>query len=188
MVLLEGGNDASDEAVDGEDEDDGANDAVDEPHGADVEVGAHLIDKERDDGPPQQSAHYDEGIAHGDVIPLVFGQRETKARKQRDNQEHDKRIAQREQEACNHIPPTVIAGVNTLLDLADRIVDNHVDGIGDQDDAADNLQDVDVVGDKIGHERDAQPHEQTVEQIARRSSHSGEKSRAATIVQCALDA
>ena len=52
MVLLEGGDDAGDEAVDGEDEDDGADDAVNEPHRADVEVGAHLVDKEGDDGPP----------------------------------------------------------------------------------------------------------------------------------------
>ena len=115
-------------------------------------MGAHLVDKERDDSPPQQSAHYNEGIAHDDVIPLEFGQGETKARKQGDNQEHDERVAQREQETSNHIPPTVIALVYAFLDLADGVVDNHVDGIDNQDDAADNLQDVDVFGDQVGQE------------------------------------
>ena len=188
VVLLEGGDDAGDEAVDGEDEDDGADDAVDEPHRADVEVGAHLVNKERDDGPPDKGAQHYRGITEDDVKPLVLGQREVESGEQGDNQEHDERVTQGEQETCYHVTPLVVTRVDALLDLADGVVDNHVDGIDNQDDAAHNLQDVDVVGNEIGHQRDTQAHEQTIEQIACRSPHSGEKSRAATIVQGALDA
>ena len=93
MVLLKGGDDASDKAVDGEDENDRADDAVDEPHGANVEVGTHLIDKEGDDSPPNESTQDNRGIAKDDVVELVLGQREVKSREQGDNQEHDERIA-----------------------------------------------------------------------------------------------
>ena len=187
VVLLEGGDDAGDEAVDGEDEDDGADDAVDEPHRADVEVGAHLVDKEGDDGPPDEGTQDNRGIAEDDVIPLVLGQREVESREQGDDQEHDERIAQGEQESRDHVPPLVVTRVDALLNLADRVVDYHVNGIDNQDDAADNLQHIDVVSNEIGHQRDTQAHEQTIEQIASRSPHSGEKSRAAAVVQGALD-
>ena len=152
VVLLEGGDDAGDETVNGEDEDDAADDAVNEPHGADVEVGAHLVDKEGDNRPPQQCAQDNRGVTEDDVIPLVFGQRETETREQGDNQEHDERVAQGEQESRNHVPPLIVALADILLDLAYRVVDNHVDGIDNQDDATHNLQDVDVVGNKIGHQ------------------------------------
>ena len=188
MVLLEGGDDAGDEAVDGEDEDDGADDAVDEPHRADVEVGAHLVDKEGDDGPPQQRSQHNRGVAEDDVIPPVLGQREVESGEQGDNQEHDERVAQGEQETGDHVPPLVVTRVDALLDLADGVVDNHIDGIDNQDDAADNLQHIDVVGDKVGHERDAQSDEQTVEQIACRCPHTSEKARVTAIVKGTLDA
>lgn len=188
MVLLEGGDDAGNEAVDGEDEDDGADDAVDEPHGADVEVGAHLVNKERDDGPPDKGAQHYRGITEDDVKPLVLGQREVESGEQGDNQEHDERVTQGEQETCYHVTPLVVTRVDALLDLADGVVDNHVDGIDNQDDAADNLQHIDVVSDKVGHEGYAQPDEQAIEQIARCSPHTSEKARAAAIVQGALDA
>ena len=187
MVLLEGGDDAGDEAVDGEDEDDGADDAVDEPHGADVEVGTHLIDKERDDCPPQQRSQHNRGVAEDDVVELILGQREVESGEQGDNQEHDERIAQGEQEAGDHVPPLVVTLVDALLDLADRVVYNHVDGIDDQDNAADTLQHIDMVGNEIGHQRDAQPDEQAVEQVACRCPHPGEKPRMSAIVQGALD-
>ena len=188
MVLLEGGDDAGDEAVDGEDEDDGADDAVDEPHRADVEMGAHLVDKEGDDGPPQQRSQHNRGIAEDDVIPPVLGQWEVESREQGDNQEHDERVAQGEQETCDHVPPLVVTRVDALLDLADGVVNDHVDGIDNQDDAAHNLQDIDMIGDKIGHERDAQPNKQAIEQIACRSPNTCEKARVTAIVKGTLDA
>ena len=162
MVLLEGGDDAGDETVNREDEDDRADDTVDEPHGADVEVGAHLVNEEGDDRPPQQGAQHNRGVTQDDVIPLVLGQRETETRKQRDNQEHDERVAQGEQESRDHVPPLVVALVDIFLDLAYRVVNNHVNSVNNEDDATHNLQNVDVIGNKIGHQRDAQPDEQTV--------------------------
>ena len=188
MVLLEGGDGAGDETVDGEDEDDGADDAVDEPHGADVKVGSHLIDKEGNDCPPQQGTHDNRGVAQDDVVELVLGQWEIKAGEQGDNQEHDERVAQGEQETRERVPQPVITLVNAFLDLADRVVDNHVDGIDNQDDAADNLQDIHMVGNEICNQRDAQPDEQAIEQIASRSPHASEKARVSAIVQGALDA
>ena len=79
MVLLEGGNSASNKTVKGEDEDDAADDAVDEPHGADVEVAAHFIDKEGDDRPPYQSAHHNERVTKDDMVELIFRQGETES-------------------------------------------------------------------------------------------------------------
>ena len=150
-------------------------------------MGAHLIHKERDDGPPQQGPNDNKGIAHDNVIPLVLGQRETEAREQRDNQEHNQRIAQGEQEACGHVAPMVLTLVDVLGNLAHGIVDNHVDGIDNQNDAAHNLQDINIVGDKVGHERDTQSHEKAIEQITCRSPHASEETRVASLVQCPLD-
>ena len=187
MDFLEVGVDAGRQAVERKHEDDDADDAVNEPHGADIKVGTHLIHKECDDGPPQQSTNDNEGIAHDDVIPLVLGQGEAKAREQRDNQEHDQRIAQGEQEACGHVSPVVLALVDVLGNLAHGIVDNHVDGINDQDDAAHDLQDIDIVGDKVGHKRDAQSHKQAIEQITCSCTDTSEETRVAALVQRPLD-
>ena len=185
--MLEIGNRSGDEAVEGEYQDDAADDAVDEPHRTDVEVSAHLVHKEGDHRPPQQRAQHYRGVADDDVIELEFGQRKTESRKQRNNQEHDERIAQGEQETRGHVSPVVVALVYVLLNLADRVVEYHVHGIDNQDDTADNLQQVNMISYKIGHQRDAQPHQQAVEQIARRSPHSREKARIAALVQRALD-
>ena len=148
---MEIGDGAGDQAVERQNEDDGADDAVDEPHRADVEVSAHLIDKEGDYRPPQQCADHDKGIANNDVVEFVFRQGEAETRKQGDNKEHNERIAQGEQESRHHIPQVVITLVDILLDLAHWVVENHVNGIDNEDDATDNLQDVNVVGDEIGH-------------------------------------
>ena len=188
VELIEIGDGTSDQAVERQNEDDGADDAVDEPHRADVEVSAHLIDKESNHTPPQQSAHDDEGITDNHVVELVFRQGETETRKQGDNKEHNERIAQGEQEPRHHIPQVVITLVDILLDLAHRVMENHVNCIDNEDDTTDNLQDVDVVGDEIGHERNAQAHQQTIEQIAGGSPHPGEEPRIASLVQGALNA
>ena len=109
------------------------------------------------------------------MIPPVLGQWEVESREQGDNQEHDERVAQGEQESGDHVPPLVVTRVDALLDLADRVVNDHVDGIDNQDDAAHNLQDIDMIGNEIGHQRNAQPDEQTIEQIACSSPHTSEK-------------
>ena len=185
---MEIGDGAGDQAVERQNEDDGADDAVDEPHRADVEVSAHLIDEESNHTPPQQSTHDDEGITDNHVVELVFRQGKAETRKQWDNKEHNERIAQGEQESRHHIPQVVITLVDILLDLAHRVMENHVNGIDNEDDATDNLQDVNVVGDEIGHERNAQAHQQTIEQIAGGSPHPGEETRIASLVQGALNA
>ena len=184
--MLEEGDGAGDKAVEGENEDDAADDAVDEPHGANVEMGAHLVDKEGDDSPPQEGSHHYRQIAQDDMVELVFGQRETEAGEQRYDQEHDERVAQGEQEAGNHIPPLVVTLIDVLLNLAHGVVDNHVDGIHDKDDAAHYLQQVDMVGNKVGHQRDAQPDKKAVEQITCRRPYTREESRMAAIAQRAL--
>ena len=150
-------------------------------------MGSHLINKEGNNRPPEQCASNDKGVTDDNVIKLVFGQRETEAGKQRDNQEHDERIAQREQEACHHITQVIVALVEVLLDLADRVVHDHVDGVHDEDDTSYNLQHIDVVGNEIGYERDAQPDQKTVEQVACRSPNTGEKTGIAPTVKCALN-
>ena len=122
------------------------------------------------------------------MIPLVFGQRETETREQGDNQEHDERVTQGEQEARDHVPPLVVARVDALLNLAYRVVNDHINSIDNQDDAAHNLQDVDMVSDEVGNQRDAQPNKQTVEQIACCSPNTGEKARVSAIVKGTLDA
>ena len=175
-------------AVTGKNDDDDADDAVDEPHGSNIEVGAHLIDKESDDRPPQQCAQDNESIAQDDVIELVLGQRESKTCKQGDNQEHDERIAQCKQESRDDITQVIVALVDVLLDLADRVMENHVQRIYNQDDATHNLQYIDMVGNEVSDQRDAESHQQTVEQVTGSSSDSRKETRPAALVQGALDA
>jgi len=175
VELLQIGNGASNKAVEGEDEDDGADDAVDEPHGADVEMGAHLVHKEGDDSPPCQSSGHDKEIAENDVIKLVFWQRETKSSEKRYNQEHDKRVAQGEQETRDHVAPMVVALLDVFPDLAHGVVHNHIAGIDDKDDTANDLQHVDMIGDKVGYQGNAETHQQTIEQIAKRGTYSSEE-------------
>lgn len=122
------------------------------------------------------------------MIPLVLGQWEVESREQGDNQEHDERVAQGEQETGYHVTPTVISRANALLDLAYRVVNDHVNGIDNQDDTAHNLQEIDMIGNEIGHERDAQPDKQAIEQIACRSPNTCEKARVTAIVKGTLDA
>lgn len=122
------------------------------------------------------------------MIPPVLGQWEVESREQGDNQEHDERVAQGEQESGDHVPPLVVTRVDALLDLANRVVNNHVNGIDNQDNAADDLKHIDMIGNEIGHQRDTQPDEQAIEQIACRCPHTSEKPRVAAIVQGALDA
>ena len=152
IVLLEEGNGAGAQAIEGEDEDDGADDAVNQPHRADVEVGAHLIDKEGDNRPPNESAQNNRPIAQDDVVKPVLGEREVEPCEQRDNQEHNERVAQGEQETRYHVAPAVVTRVNALLDLADRVVNDHVDSIDNKDDTAHNLQDIDMISNEIGNQ------------------------------------
>ena len=81
----------------------------------------------------------------------------------------------------------VVALVDVLLDLADGIMENHVQGIDNQDNTAYDLQDVNMVGDEIGHQRNAQPDKQAVEQVASRSAHSRKESGMTALVQGALN-
>ena len=122
------------------------------------------------------------------MVELVFGQREAETGKQRDDEEHDQRIAQREQETGYHVAQVVIALVDVLFNLADRVVEDHVNSVGNQNHAADDLKDVDVVGDEFGHERDAQTNQQAIEQVAGGSTHTGEEPRVTPLVQGTLDA
>ena len=188
VELLEIGDGAGHQAIKRENEDDGTDDAVDEPHGADVEVCTHLVHKEGDNRPPHECTHNNEGIAQNNVIELVFRQGEAKSCEQRDDQEHDERIAQGEQETRHHVAPLVVALDNVFGNLADGVVDNHVQGIDDQDDTADDLQQINVVGNEVGHQRDAQTHQQAIEQIAGSSPHAREEARMTATVQRALDA
>ena len=152
MELVQVGDGAGDQAVEGENQDDGADDAVDEPHRADIEVSAHLIDKEGDDAPPQQCPHDDKRIADNHVVELELRQGETETCEQWDDEEHDERVAQGEQESRDHVPPLIVALVDIFLDLAYWVVNDHVNGIDNQDNATHNLQDIDVVGNEIGHQ------------------------------------
>ncbi len=175
------------EAIEGENQDDATDDAVDEPHRADVEMGAHLVNKEGNYRPPNQRPHHNKGVAQDDVVEFVFRQGETESRKQGYNQEHDERIAQGEQEACYRITPVVLALVKVLGNLADRVVDDHVNGIDDKDDTADNLQDIHMVGNKIGDQRNTQAHQQAIEQVAGSSTHTRKETGIAPLVQRALN-
>ena len=149
MELLEVGDNAGGQAVTGEDDNDDAYDAVDEPHGADVEVGAHLVDKESDDRPPNQcSKHYGQ-VTEDNVVELIFRQGKAETCEQGDNQEHDERVAQGEKETRDSIAPAVVTLVQILLNLAYRVMENHVKGIDNQDDTAHNLQEIDMVSDEI---------------------------------------
>ncbi len=187
VELLQVGYGTRYEAIEGEDQDDATDDAVDEPHRADVEMGAHLINEEGNYCPPDQRPHYNKGVAQDDVVELVFRQGETETGKQGNNQEHDERIAQGEQETGHRITPIVFALVIVLFNLADRIVDNHVNGIDNQDDTAYDLQNINMIGDKIGNQGNAQSHQQAIEQVAGSGSHTREKARIATLVQGALN-
>ena len=151
-------------------------------------MGADLVDKERDDGPPQQGSQDDGGVAEDDMVELVFGQGETESREQGDNQEDDEGIAQGEQESRHGITPLVLALVDVLGNLAHGVVDNHVERIDNQDGTADDLQDVDMVGDEVGHQRDSQADEQAVEQVAGGGTDSGEEAGITSLVQGALNA
>ena len=174
-------------AIEGEDEDDATDDAVDEPHRADVEMGAHLVNKEGNYRPPDQCPHHNKGVAQDDVVEFVFRQGETESCKQRNNQEHDERIAQGEQETCYRITPVVLSLIKVLGNLADRVVDDHVNGIDDKDNTADNLQNIHVVGNKIGDQRNTQAHQQAVEQVAGSSTHTRKETGIAPLVQRALN-
>lgn len=188
VELVKVGNDAGDQTVEREDENNAADDAIDEPHGADVKVGAHLIDKEGDNRPPYQGSKDNEGIAEDDMVELVLRQWEAETGEQWDNQEHDERITQCEKEARDHVSPVVVALFDILFDLTDGVVDDHVNGIDNQDDTANDLQHINVVGDKISHQRDTQPHQQAIKQVAGSSTNAREEARMTSIVQSALDA
>ena len=175
IELLEESNGAGDQAIEGEDEDDGADDAVNQPHRADVEVGAHLIDKEGDNRPPNESAQHNRPIAQDDVVKPVLGEREVEPCEQRDDQEHNERVAQGEQETRDHVAPMVVALLDVFPDLAHGVVHNHIAGIDDKDDTANDLQHVDMIGDKVGYQGNAKTHQQTIEQIAKRGAYSSEE-------------
>ena len=185
--MLQVGDGTRYKAIEGENQDDATDDAVDEPHRADVEMGAHLVNKEGNNRPPDQRPHHNKGVAQDDVVEFVFRQGETESGKQGNDQEHDERIAQGEQETCYRITPVVLALINVLGNLADGIVDDHVNGIDDKDDTADNLQDIHMVGNEIGDQRNTQAHQQAVKQVAGSSTHTRKETGIAPLVQRALN-
>ena len=57
-----------------------------------------------------------------------------------------------------------IGGDMSVMDILVMLYFKHTNiGPDNQDDAAHYLQDIDVVGDKVGHQRDAQSSKQTIE-------------------------
>lgn len=117
---------------------------------------------------------------------MHLGIGKSKTGEQRNNQEQNQWIGEGKQEARDGVTRIVVLVVGVLHLVVDRIVQDHIGGIDNQDDTTQDLQHRDVAFDKVGDKADAQSGEQAIEKVASRRAQTCEEPRLLPLVQCAL--
>lgn len=169
------------------DKDDSGKDAVEQPHRTDIEMSAHLVDKVSDAKPPRYSPEEYRNIAGYIVVGFKFGRTEIESGEKTDDEEQYQRIGEREEKPCPEILPIAVGLHRSRLEATRRIGDEEIAGIDAQNDRTYDLQRNLVSLDEIRDKRQAQPRQQTVDQVAQSRTDPGKKRRPTSAVKRPLD-
>ncbi len=153
-----------------------------------VELAPDFVDEPGEPKPPQQRSEDDAQIAHAHLQRHIRND-EGKLGEGGHEEEHDERIAQRDQEGRNPVVQEGALLVARLVHVLHRIALEAVDSEHQQHQSTENLQ-VELVLriiHKIHHETHSQAREQRIHNVAARGPNARDKPVPTPLVQSALD-